>query len=236
VTELNKMFLDAFARARSSTVLDAGRTVDGQLVKLAGQAAPGPQGLLTSPLSGTPCVWYRSVSTPFTEPRRGSLGSPPRRATLPPVVPSSGFPIHKGSARREPEIQCPDSPFAVVDGDDCVVVDPHEAIVDTDVVTYTDFRRDESGWATALLREWVLPAGQPVIAFGVPKGTSNTSVAALRPDAAGTLIVATHTEQYLLNRSNTDTSLPIIKVIIGGGVLLGLIVIALILLVELRVI
>jgi hypothetical protein len=235
VSELNKMFVAAFARARPSTVLDAGRTVDGQLVKLSGQAAPGPQGLLTSPLSGTPCVWYRSVSTPFDEPRRGAFGSQPRRVSLPAMVPSSGFPLHKLS-RHDMQIDCPDAPFAVVDGDDRIVVDPTEAIVDSDVVTYTDYRRDKDGWVTALLREWVLPAGQPVIAFGVPKGTSNTSVAALRPDGAGTLIVATHTEQYLQNRSNTNTSLPIIKVIVAGGVLLGLIVIALILLVVLRVI
>ena len=225
--ELSKMFVAAFAQARPSSVSEACGTVDGQLVKISGQTAPGPQGLLTSPLSNTPCVWYRSVTTPFKEPKRGALGSPPRRASLPAMVPSSGFPIHKVSW-REPEIQCPDTAFAVVDGDSRIVVDPREAVIDTEIVTYTDFRRDKDGWATALLREWVLPAGQPVIAFGVPRGTSNTSVTALRPDSAGTLTVATHTEQYLLNRSNAPV--PSIKLIVARAVLGALVVAALILL------
>lgn len=29
-------------------------------VEVTGEAAPGPDGLLTAPLSGTPCVWYRT--------------------------------------------------------------------------------------------------------------------------------------------------------------------------------
>nr|PZN11518.1 MAG: hypothetical protein DIU75_24205 [Mycolicibacterium hassiacum] len=38
-------------------VADAGREVR---VEVTGEAAPGPDGLLTAPLSGTPCVWYRT--------------------------------------------------------------------------------------------------------------------------------------------------------------------------------
>jgi hypothetical protein len=231
VAELAKMFQTVLARARRSSVSAACHTIDGQLVKISGQAAPGPQGLLTAPMSGTPCVWYRSVTSPFLEQTGYAGGLKVQRVRVSPVVPSSGLPPERTSARHNQQVQSPDTPFAVVDGDDRIVIDPSEAIVDSEVVTYNEFRRDEQGRATALLQEWVLPAGQPVLAFGVPRGTSNTSVTALRPDAAGNLVIATHTEQYLLSRSNVR--LPNVKLIVSGAVLGGLVVLVLILVIVL---
>jgi len=212
-TEFAQRILGTVGAAQPTTATGAGREIGvGRPVQVAGHAAPGQQGLLTAPISGRPCVWYRVARSPFKDPS-GTVGMHKYEAKVPAYVPSSSAPPTQMSTQRRFAQQIEDShaPFVVVDDTGRVEIDPDEAIVDSDVVTTNELRRGDERRSIALVQEWIIPPDQQLTAYGVPSridpadataGSPEPSLVRLAGADPVSLLVSTHEQRYIEGRAN----------------------------------
>lgn len=201
VADVSRLFLEVLGPARPTALAAAAAAPDpGRAVELAGTArADGP--LLTAPLSGRPCVWFRAVTSPFREPLGSLAGGPLQRIAPPPVVPSSAFPPARASVHRdEPQQEERSSaPFLLADGGAAIAVDPAHVLIDSADVSVNDYRRDDRGLATALCQEWIVAPDARLHAFGaVERGPSG---ARLVPGPGPAAVVSSSDRATLTARS-----------------------------------
>lgn len=170
--------------------------VPGQLIKVSAQALPGPGGVLTAPLSGAPCVWYRSAFFPG----QGHMA-------LPSFAPSDTTPLQaqiNNVAHRvmNPSEEISTAPFLIGQpGGLQLLVDPLVADVDTDVLVANHEWRSEHGFAHGLMVEWIVPPGARVLALG-RVGADHTMVT----DQAAALLISTKDEQRIISRDQSPAA------------------------------
>ena len=155
-----------------------------------GQARSGPQGLLTAPCSGTPCVWYRSVTT----------------RTKRTYMRESGYQLE---TRVEAE-DVSEAPFVLTDASGQVLVDPRG--VDRDLLcrpgeeAYHRFDPDPKGDDPREgrdHREWLIVPDQELYVLG-EAGTQDGWVTLGRPHRRGSrLVVSTRSEEELAASSRS---------------------------------
>jgi hypothetical protein len=210
--EFAQRILGTVGAAQPTTATGAGREIGvGRPVQVAGHAAPGPQGLLTAPISGRQCVWYRVARSPFKDPA-GTVGMHKYEAKVPAYVPSSSAPPAQMSTQRRFAQQIEDShaPFVVVDETGRVEIDPDDAIVDSDVVTTNELRHGDERRSITLVQEWIIPPDQQLLAYGVPSridpadasGRQDGSLVRLAAADPVSLLVSTHEQRYIEGRAN----------------------------------
>lgn len=223
VAEVSQRFVASLTAAHANTLSGARRVAGaGMPVKFSGRSAPGPGGVLTAPFSGRPCVWYRSVTSPFDDPTTREVHTTPKP---PGMMLSSAYPPPRAGvgARNEQQVDESSAPFRITDGTADVQIDPGAAVVDSAVVTTNELRRD-SGRRMALCQEWILPPDQDVLAVGVAERADAETVR-LGADAYGPPIVSTHDEAFLLSRARAGANAPdprkILTVVVAVALIFG---------------
>ncbi|GAB2458145.1 hypothetical protein [Jatrophihabitans fulvus] len=169
----------------------------GTVVTVSGTAAPGPGGVLTAPLSGRPCVWYRALVVdfaPFSPLQWQSVAGTPR---LPPVIGSDcGF--LQGDRRTDDESS---APIAVHGPNGAVLVDPVRADVDAVVVSVDDAQGEYRVGDYRLRREWIIEPDAPVFAAGPVVREADGTV--LRADPQQCVVVSARGERAAVDRSRS---------------------------------
>lgn len=224
VAAISQRFVDSLTSARAGTLADL-RRLNGtrQAVKFSARTAPSSAGLLSAPLSGRPCVWYRAVTSPFTNPGSVDVHRPP---TAPALVLSSAYPPARAGAGHgdEPTIEESTSEFRLTDGEAELTVTPGAALVDSAVVTTNELRSD-GGRRMALLQEWILPVDQTVLVVGSAEPNAPDT---LGPDGFGAPIVSTHDEAFLLSRARAGADVPdprkILAAIVGVALVVAIVI------------
>lgn len=215
--------LGTFAKARPVTACEAAAAV-GTVVKVTGQAVPGPGGPLRAPLSGAECVWYRSIV--LRSPRAARAWQQVPLRPLPPIAPSDlpDYGVnHRAGARGQRWGTDTSStvPFAVTDGTASLRIDPRATDMDSDVFAVNERvvvdAKDRPHAAGLELRaglfgpdevhaEWILPVGAQVLALGTVH--HDAGVAALAPHGEDVALVSTKPEQQILTRNQAAVDGP----------------------------
>ncbi|SHG50644.1 E3 Ubiquitin ligase [Jatrophihabitans endophyticus] len=210
-----------------STPVAPGAARPGTVVRTVGTAAAGPGGLLTAPLSGQPCVWFRVLEARHPAWQTLGVGVVPTPA-IPPVVGSDvGFPAAEATDHESGE------PFAVVGGGGAVLVDPARADVDTPVVPVDGAEGEFRVTTYTLRREWILEEGAEVFVAGAVAGDMGAPV--LRATPADCLVVSARGERYVVERARaTVAAVPaatarsqralLVGLLVGGAVMLAVLV------------
>lgn len=188
---------DRVAAGMAAPTIGAGqarRLAAGSHVKIRGSAQPGPSGALTAPISGEPCVWYRSY-VQYT-------GSGIRPRPLPPAGRLSDIMLVAQPAaglfsRYDNGDEISDRPFVVVDADGAAVtIDPRVADVHSDVLPRNRVVSSRFGFVDALIVEWIVPVGVSVFVLGtVGPGMD------LDASAGAFQFVSTRSEQRIVERA-----------------------------------
>ncbi|WP_166135390.1 GIDE domain-containing protein [Nocardioides ochotonae] len=186
--------LTALAGAASAA---AGSRSYAERVELSGVAAPGPQGLLTSEISGTPCVWHHHKVSRRYEERRRTSGGEHRTQTRTEVV----------TENRSRE------PFVLRDEHGEVLVVP-ETAVDRPRKVRNEFRPETGRGGPSITigslslampasretlgyeyEEWVLTPGTPLFVQG--EATDRDGRLAVRDSPSAPLVISTRSEAEL---------------------------------------
>ncbi|NPC98125.1 GIDE domain-containing protein [Nocardioides sp. zg-DK7169] len=186
--------LTALAGAASDA---AGSRSYAERVELSGVAAPGPQGLLTSEISGTPCVWHHhKVSRRYQRRRRDSDGN------------------HRSETRTEVVTENRSrEPFVLRDEHGEILVVP-ETAVDRPRKVRSEFRPEKGRNGLSIdigslslnlpsgddtlgyeYEEWVLTPGTPLFVQG--EATDRSGRLEVRDSLVAPLVVSTRTEEEL---------------------------------------
>ncbi len=206
VPALSTLILDVLGAAQPAGLSAVGAAPDpARVVELTGAAAGET---VTAPLSGRPCVWFRSVTSPFREYIGYSGGGRVPRVVPPVMVPSSAYPPAEASAKPGDRQQVEEStaPLRLRTGDIQLRVDPTRVLIDAAEVTINDYRRDETGRATALLQEWIIAPGAQLHAFGALDGDPAAPDLVAGPAPAA--IVSSHDRDYLSRRARLGLRVP----------------------------
>jgi hypothetical protein len=177
----------------------AGHATPGTVARVSGEARPGPGGLLTAPISGRPCVWFRTIVVRDESlVQRVALTQRPfvRPPTLTRVLASDmGY---QGAGALDTE-----SPalFAIGDATGEVLLDPRWADIDSAVVTVDDVIGDGFGEPWTVRREWILPPGAPVFACGAVSTEAGRPV--LRATERDSLVASTRGEAMVVQRAQS---------------------------------
>ena len=176
-----------------------------EVVELSGEAHPGPAGRLTSPETGTPCVWHRhTVTRRYTQVTKDAEGK-------------------KSSSTAEETVtsETSSSPFVLRDATGEVLV---EALADVDGGQFREGRRggarDTIGFEH---EEWVLEPGTRLFVTGEVSDAGG--VLTIRKPAKGDLVVTTRSEDQLLESAagSVRTSGIVMKVAAVAAVVLAVI-------------
>ncbi|MEZ5102450.1 MAG: GIDE domain-containing protein [Thermoleophilia bacterium] len=184
-----------------------GADAPGMRVEVTGLTAPGPDGRLTGPFSGAPCVWYRAVVYERTaSEERGPNGT-----------------IRRVERLQQMSEEVSTAPFAVVDATGSIEVDPAGAEVDDPVASHDRFEPAPPGGALlgVLRREWLVPPDRQVYVLGGVRAEG----AAARLGAArdGDLLLSLRAERELVSRTRLGG-----RVLAGGAIALAVAGIALV--------
>lgn len=186
--------LTALAGAASDA---AGSRSYAERVELSGVAAPGPQGLLTSEISGTPCVWHHhKVSRRYEERRTDSNGN--RRTQTRTEV------MAENRSR---------DPFVLRDEHGEILVVP-ETTVDHPRKVRSEFRPETARSGASITigalsltlpagretlgyeyEEWVLTPGTPLFVQG--EATDRSGHLEVRDSPVAALVISTRSEEEL---------------------------------------
>jgi hypothetical protein len=173
-------------RMRLDTARGLGATGGGfaHACEVVGEARPGPDGPLTSELTGTRCVWYRyEVTRRYYEDQRDSQG---RRSR----VEKTETVTDLASA----------APFSLADAAGAVLVDPAGGSVDNPERVLDRFDSERSGDTIGYRRqEWVVRAGTQLYVLGSATDRGG-DLAVGRPEH-GPFIISTRSERDLTERA-----------------------------------
>lgn len=218
----------------------SGAPPPGTVVRVDGTALPGPGGLLTAPLSGRPCVWFRVLE--WRHPQWGPLQWNAGYLPAPVLAPVLGSDMALAGPVGGPvdDHESP-APFAVADAHGTtVLVDPVGGDVSTRTVSYDGQQGQWRHGEYVLRREWVVEPGTPVFVLGVADhGADGRPV--LHATASDCLVVSTSGEQGVVARAQAAAQyggphrtgrLPV-GVVIGAGAAVGVVLVVVILVVAL---
>ena len=155
-----------------------------EVVELSGEAHPGPGGRLTSPETGTPCVWHRhTVTRRYTKVTKDADG---KRTT--------------STAEETVTSQTSSTPFVLRDGTGEVLVEASGG-VDGARKSLSEFREGRRGGGRDTIgfehEEWVLEPGTRLFVAG--EVSDDGGVLTLRKPVKGDLVVTTRSEEQLLD-------------------------------------
>ena len=195
------------------TVLDGDREVR---VEVHGATAVGPGGVLRSPLTGSPCVWYRvRITRKYTEWERDRDGNRKR--------------VSKEESVYDTQTA---DPFLVTDVSGKVLLYPAKKRPDGATQALNQYegargplgdlaeslgirlRRDTPSTDGHRFHEWVLPEGSPLYALGSAR-TMNGQPAICEPSSPP-YIISTSSEDQLVRRSR----LTAVATSVGGVLLM----------------
>ena len=147
-----------------------------EVVELSGEAHPGPAGRLTSPETGTPCVWHRhTVTRRYTQVTKDAEG---KRTT--------------STAEETVTSETSSSAFVLVEA---------SGGVDGARKSLSEFREGRRGGARDTIgfehEEWVLEPGTRLFVAGEVSDAGG--VLTIRKPAKGDLVVTTRSEEQLLD-------------------------------------
>lgn len=198
---------EQLAALHQAAVAAAGTGAFAEAVELAGKTAPGPEGILVSPLSQTECVWHRQkVTRKYREVRHDSDG--------------------KRQVSTEEEVisdEKSSTPFYLVDAAGSVIIVPSQA---PKGARKSVDRFDERGAETAgtqiklgsieftlprqtqdndtlgyQYQEWVLTAGRDIFVQGEATDRSGR-LEVKDPQGKAKLVISTKTEEELLEEED----------------------------------
>ena len=181
-----------------------------EVVELSGEAHPGPAGRLTSPETGTPCVWHRhTVTRRYTQVTKDAEGK-------------------KSSSTAEETVtsETSSSPFVLRDATGEVLVEAAGG-VDGARKSLSEFREGRRGGARDTIgfehEEWVLEPGTRLFVTGEVSDAGG--VLTIRKPAKGDLVVTTRSEDQLLESAagSVRTSGIVMKVAAVAAVVLAVI-------------
>ncbi|MBU2072938.1 MAG: E3 ubiquitin ligase family protein [Actinobacteria bacterium] len=155
-----------------------------EVVELSGEAHPGPGGRLTSPETGTPCVWHRhTVTRRYKKVTKDAEG---KKST--------------STAEETVTSETSSTPFVLRDGTGEVLVEASGG-VDGARKSLSEFREGRRGGGRDTIgfehEEWVLEPGTRLFVAG--EVSDDGGVLTLRKPAKGDLVVTTRSEEQLLD-------------------------------------
>lgn len=179
-----------------------------EVVELSGEARPGPGGPLTSPETGTRCVWHsHTVTRRYTEVTKDAQGN-------------------RSSSTKEETVTDESSqvPFVLRDATGEVRIEPTVA-VEGARKSLSEFRDGRRGGGRDTIgfehEEWVLEPGTRLFVSG--EVTEEGGVLVLRAPAKGDLLITTRSEEQLLESAagSARTAGIVSKVAAGAAAVLA---------------
>ena len=173
-----------------------------EVVELSGEAVPGPSGPLTSPETGTRCVWHsHTITRRYTEVSTDSQG---KRTT---------------STKEETVTsETSETPFLLRDATGEIRVEPSVA-VDGARKSLGEFREGRRGGGRDTLgfehEEWVLEPGTRLFVSGEVRDEDGGLV--VRAPEEGDLVLTTKSEEQLLESAAGSARLAGIVAKVAGG-------------------
>jgi hypothetical protein len=190
------------AAIASTETVPCNALVADQACEVVGQAKAGPDGPLTGPASGKPCVWYRqTVTQHWEEWERDSDGDMRRQSRSNVVSDESSTELFTlrdaaGEVLVNPEGATIDDPVKSHDVRTDRTALPGRDMVDK-VLSVLDSRSDEE----IEVEEWIIPAGETLYVRGNPVQVELGLV--MNDPRDGHFLISTRSEQELAGSAKT---------------------------------
>jgi hypothetical protein len=192
----------------------AGGSTDGPITECVGRARPGPEGLLTAPLSGQPCVWYRAATIRIEEKYVQEQGYQARSTLESESVSTAPFRLVDTSGEVLVDVQ------GIDHGELCTAEDESFHRFDADP---RRFGRGEEGRHH---HEWLIAPDQQLYVLGSAQAQGGW-VTLAAPRRGGTpLLVSRRSEAELLESTRSDTTILTALAVAFGVVAVGLLLYA----------
>lgn len=181
-----------------------------EVVELSGEAVPGPGGPLTSPETGTPCVWHsHTITRRYTQVSKDSQGN-------------------RTSSTEEETVtdEASETPFVLRDGTGEIRVEPSVA-VEGARKSLSEFREGRRGGGRDTIgfehEEWVLEPGTRLFVSG--EVCDEGGVLVVRAPAKGDLLITTRSEEQLLESAAGSARIAgiVSRVAAGAAVVLAVV-------------
>jgi hypothetical protein len=188
-------------------------SVEGPTTECVGRARPGPEGVLTAPFSGEPCVWYRAATIRVEQKYLDEHGYEPRQTVESETASTAPFLLADSSGEVLVDVRGVDHAELCVPGQESFHRD------DPDPRSH---RREEGRHH----HEWLIAPDEQLYVLGTPQ-LQGGWVTLARPRRGGLpLLVSQRSEDELLGSSSKDANTLTALALALGVVALGLLLFA----------